>query len=409
MKGLPTAPAGATVGDVGSLGWDLGAGHLPTPVAVLTWSAVEHNAAVMADYCAARDVSLAPHGKTTMAPQIVDVQLAHGAWGITVGSAAQARTFAEFGVNRLVLANQVDDPAGLREIARLINNHGALELLVIVDSARGVELMDDVLADLGVARPLGVLAELGIPGGRTGSRTIGGLVDIGRAAARSRSVRLRGVEGYEGVIGGDAEAGTLDAIDDFLDTMVAGLRRLEMEGLLGDEVDPILTAGGSAYFDRVVDRFAGVGPGVHSVLRSGCYIAHDHGKYHRLSPLDGRAVGGPRLQPALEVWASVVSTPETGRGILNAGRRDLSFDAGLPVVVKVQRRGSEVVPIRSGFEVLKLMDQHAILSADGSVVVEQGDMVALGVSHPCTTFDKWRIMPVVDDDGAVIDAVMTFF
>ena len=248
-------------------------------------------------------------------------------------------------------------------------------------------------------------------GGRTGSRSVDGLVDIGRAAARSRSLRLRGVEGYEGVIGGDADAPALDAVDRFLDTMVEAIERLEAERLLADESDAILTAGGSVYFDRVADRFASVGPGIRPVLRSGCYIAHDHGKYRRLSPLDGRADAGTEaLLPALTVWCSVVSTPEPGLVILNAGRRDVSFDAGLPVVVKLQRRGDEeAVGVIGGFEVVKLMDQHAIVRTDGSVMVEQGDMVALGVSHPCTTFDKWRVMPVVDDDGAVIDAVMTFF
>jgi D-serine dehydratase len=410
MKGLPAAPQGSTLGDIGSLGWKVGADHLPTPVAVLKWAALEHNAAVMAGYCARHDVLLAPHGKTTMAPQIVDVQLAHGAWGITAGSVTQTRLYAEFGVDRIILANQVDDPAGLRELARLLDANGSLELWVIVDSVDGVELMDEVLADQGLSRRLGVLAELGVPGGRTGSRSVDDLIDVGRAVSRSRSLRLNGVEGYEGVIGGDAALQTQAAIGAFLDDMVRGIRRLEEERLLEGDGKAILTAGGSAYFDMVVDRFAEAGSGTRRVLRSGCYIAHDHGKYRRLSPLDGRAEAGPRLLPALEVWSSVVSVPEPGLIILNAGRRDLSFDAGLPVVVGVKRRGEEdAEPVSGGFEVVKLMDQHAIVRTDGSVEARQGDVVVLGVSHPCTTFDKWRVMPIVDDDGVVIDALMTFF
>jgi D-serine deaminase-like pyridoxal phosphate-dependent protein len=38
-----------------------------------------------------------------------------------------------------------------------------------------------------------------------------------------------------------------------------------------------------------------------------------------------------------------------------------------------------------------------------------GDEMELGVSHPCTTFDKWRRLPVVDDDGRVVDVLTTFF
>ena len=41
--------------------------------------------------------------------------------------------------------------------------------------------------------------------------------------------------------------------------------------------------------------------------------------------------------------------------------------------------------------------------------VRVGDLVGLGISHPCTTFDKWQVVYVVDDDYAIVDAVKTFF
>lgn len=409
MKGLPPTPPGATLGDIGTFGWSLHAGDLPTPVAVVAASAVEHNARVMADYCVSHGVSLAPHGKTTMAPQLIDIQLAHGAWAITAATVAQTRLLFDFGVRRVLLANEVADPAGLRELESLLRADESREVLVLVDSVRGVELMDEALTTLAQIRPVPVLAELGVPGGRTGARTIDEIVAVARAVGGARSLRLVGVEGYEGLVGGGESASQHD-VDAFLDAMVVALRRIEEEGLLDADSEPILSAGGSLFFDRVVDRFAAVATEVRVVLRSGCYITHDHGKYMRSSPLDGRSSGGPRLRPALEVWSSVVSTPEPGLVVLDAGRRDLSFDAGLPVVVKLRRSGEQdVVDVTKGFEVVKLMDQHAILKADGSVVVRQGDVVALGVSHPCTTFDKWRVMPVVDDDGVVVDGLMTFF
>ena len=76
MKGLPTAPPGSTVGDIGEFGWSVINGDLPTPFAAVSPSALEHNARLMAEYCARRGVSLAPHAKTTMAPQLIDLQLA---------------------------------------------------------------------------------------------------------------------------------------------------------------------------------------------------------------------------------------------------------------------------------------------------------------------------------------------
>ena len=41
--------------------------------------------------------------------------------------------------------------------------------------------------------------------------------------------------------------------------------------------------------------------------------------------------------------------------------------------------------------------------------LEPGDEVELGISHPCTTFDKWRWIPVVDDEDRIVDVLRTFF
>jgi D-serine deaminase-like pyridoxal phosphate-dependent protein len=42
-----------------------------------------------------------------------------------------------------------------------------------------------------------------------------------------------------------------------------------------------------------------------------------------------------------------------------------------------------------------------------------GDVVRLGLSHPCTAFDKWRLVPVITDhtqpDPYVVDLIHTFF
>jgi D-serine deaminase-like pyridoxal phosphate-dependent protein len=59
--------------------------------------------------------------------------------------------------------------------------------------------------------------------------------------------------------------------------------------------------------------------------------------------------------------------------------------------------------------VTSVNDQHLFLSVSPEVVLEVGDVVRLGLSHPCTVFDKWQLLPVVDDDGIVVDLVRTFF
>jgi D-serine dehydratase len=55
-------------------------------------------------------------------------------------------------------------------------------------------------------------------------------------------------------------------------------------------------------------------------------------------------------------------------------------------------------------------DQHAYLRfASAQTAPRVGDRVGLGISHPCTTFDKWRWMAMVDEHYDVVDAITTHF
>ena len=57
----------------------------------------------------------------------------------------------------------------------------------------------------------------------------------------------------------------------------------------------------------------------------------------------------------------------------------------------------------------RLDDQHAYVSLPPGTDLAPGDLLCMGVSHPCMTFDKWRVIPVTDDDYRVTDVVYTFF
>ena len=81
-KGFPQDRPPVRLGEVGALGLRLTEAELDFPVAVLKRSALEHNAKWMAEFIRRSGVSLCPHGKTTMAPQLFHRQLADGAWGI---------------------------------------------------------------------------------------------------------------------------------------------------------------------------------------------------------------------------------------------------------------------------------------------------------------------------------------
>jgi len=380
-------------------------GAFMMPLLVLRDSALTRNARAMAAWCASAGVRLSPHGKTTMAPQLFARQLAAGAWGITAATINQAQVYRAFGIDRILIANELADRAGIGWLAAEMTADQDWECYAYADSLAGVELLDDALSAGGATRPLPVLIELGFPGGRTGCRNLAEASAVAAAVRRTRWLRLAGAAGFEGGLGADSSAATLDA--------VAGYCR-QLRALGESLAGPVISAGGSLFFDIVARELTSPAGGAAArettaptvILRSGCYLTHDHRLYATTGP-DARR-DGPGLIPAMELWAPVLSRPEREFALACAGRRDASFDQGMPVPLRVRRPGGEELPADQ-MTVTRLDDQHAYVRVPRDSGLAPGDLICLGISHPCTTFDKWRVIPVVDDAGRVIDAVHTFF
>lgn len=376
---------------------------LSTPFAVLSESALSHNVDLMARWCREHGVELQPHGKTSMAPALFRRQLAAGATGITAATPAQVRVMREHGVPAVQLANELVQPAEARWVGEQLAADPSFSFTCWVDSPEGVALLDEAVAPTGAV--VDVLLEIGAFGGRTGCRTAEQRAAVRAAVDAAPHVRLVGVAGYEGAYAGDRTAESLEIVRSY----VGALRAAAEE--LGDlDVPVVLSAGGSMFYDLIAEVLT---PGwaagsARVVLRSGCYVAHDSGMFHRNSPLDGPDAP-ERLRPALTVWGSVISRPEPTMAFLDVGRRDISFDQGLPLALRHLAAGSgHPVPL-DGVAVTALNDQHTFLDVPADSELAVGDRVELGVSHPCTTFDKWRRIPVVDDQAAVVDVVETYF
>ncbi len=414
-KALPPSCWGLTVREVIDLRLRLS--QLPTPVLTLSERTLAGNIDGLAGWVRERGLDLAPHGKTTMSPELWARQLDSGAWGITVANLAQLAVARSFGVERVMVANMLLSPLGLRWLAGETSRADGFDVLVWADSVEAVRIMQDALADLQAASPLRVLVELGGPGGRTGARDLAAAVQVAQAVASSDALRLAGVAGYEGALAHDSDSTSLATVSAYLERLVALHRALVSEQLYEKTTVPVVSAGGSAYFDLVADV---LGPltddGVEVVLRSGAYVAHDDGFYRSISPLgDKPRTEGPHLESAMHGWVRVTSQPEPGLALFDAGKRDLPFDEGLPEVQLRRPREGEVGAARVAAEVTALNDQHGFLAFDpeGPAPVVVGDELRLGLSHPCTAFDKWGLVPVIDDadevDPLVVDLVRTFF
>ena len=379
------------------------------PVLVLREAALQHNIDAMASYCAAAGVGLAPHGKTTMAAQIIARQLAAGAWGMTAATIAQVQVFRAFGVPRVLIANELTDRGGIEWLAAELAADPGFECYAYVDSIQGVTLLDGLLRAARATRPLPVLVELGQPGGRTGCRSTAEALAVAAAAESAGLLRLAGAAGFEGSISAGSAAATLAAVASFC----RDLRTLgDLLPADPDGIGHLLSAGGSAYFDIVVRELTAARPGrprPQVLLRGGAYVTHDHGHYAAIAPGPGQpGRAGPELVPALELWAPVLSRPEPGIAVAGAGRRDVAFDLGLPVPLRILRGDGSEAPAGQ-LRVARLDDQHAYLDVPPESALAPGDLLCLGISHPCTTMDKWRVIPVADEQYRVIDAVRTFF
>lgn len=412
-KGLPPH-APADLAEIPRLGWNAFTANFHLPMAVLLESAIRHNSATMAAFCLRRGVSLAPHGKTTMAPDLFRIQLEDGAWAISAATVWQARTMKAAGVPRVLIANEVVTAPEIRWLGEVSGGDDGFEVLCFVDSLDAVRLMERVLAENPPRRPVAVLVELGFIGGRTGARTIKDALEVALAVRDARYLELRGTAGFEGIILAERDGRPArDLAQEYLQDVHRLTVQIDQAGGFSSVAEVIVTAGGSAWFDLVAEEFARIriGRPVRPVVRSGCYLTHDDGGYDPVfSPMGSSArvaAKEGRLRAALEVWGAVLSRPEPTRAIVGIGKRDISPDAGPPRVRGARRaNGAAISPMAT---VTALNDQHAYLELQPDSPLAVGDLVALGVPHPCTTFDKWRVIPMVDDNYRIRRMVRTYF
>jgi len=403
-KGIPFDAPPLRVSDIGRQGWNVVSGSCPLPLAVLRTEALAANSAWMMAFARQHDLLLAPHGKTTMAPALFERQLRDGAWAMTVATAQQLAVCLSLGLHRIILANQ---PVGQTVDAcfAALERIPKLELYVLADSLEGVAVLAARAAQMRAGTPaLRVLVEIGVAGARTGCRTLVG------AIAAVPGLMLAGVEAFEGVLPDTT------AVASLMSRVIEAAQAIDARGLFAGDI--VLSAGGSAFFDLVAADLEPVrlSRPVLRVLRSGCYLTLDHFGYaqefERVLRERRLAVPPGGLQPALEVWSYVQSRPDPDKVLLTMGKRDVGYDAGLPQPIRWFRPGGGMAApaaMPEGCFITGLNDQHAHMKIAPEAPFAVGDMIAVGIAHPCTTFERWQLLMLVDERLDVVGAVRTLF
>jgi D-serine dehydratase len=414
-KGFPGHLAPIDLKAVGAQQWHVLKGDLPFPLAVIRQSALLHNLQWMQNFCNERDLDIAPHGKTTMSPELYHLQLDAGAWGISFATVFQASMGARHGVKRIIIANQVYQAPDLDALAGLLSSYPDLRVYFLIDSAAQLEAITQWRMHSPSKADFTVLIELGIEGQRTGCRDHAQALDLARRIKATAHLQLCGIETYEGALATCNHAHDETHVAALMARVQQLAMACEAEDLFEhDEV--MLTAGGSAIFDLVAKNLKPhLKRPARGILRSGCYLTHDHVQYRKMLQCVGERLNlRETLKPALEVIASVQSCPEPGLALLTMGKRDVSYDLDLPVALWRATLGdAQTRGVPAHWQLTALNDQHAYLRYDASALLNEqpqlGQLVGCGISHPCTTFDKWRWMPVIDDQFKVVSAISVNF
>ncbi len=425
-KGLPPLADGLPVSRIPALSLNVLRGELPFPVMVIREAALMANIRSLARAADDAGVSLAPHGKTTMAPQIFDLQLTAGAWAITLANMHQAAIAAHFGVPRILVANSITADADIARLAQISQHH---EIIVTSDSAAHAQRLATRLTAWGLQQPVPVLVEYGIPGQRCGCRNRDQVRDVVSEILRHPSALVpAGIIGYEGLLESGKRDAEAHAVIAWMGELLQAANCLRSCALYKNEC--IISAGGSAFIDLVLDFMQANRPGYphRFVLRSGCAVAHDDGWYAGFSSaMHARNPHAPKLQPVLELWSIVQGRPEPDIVILSFGKRDCPYDAGLPVpkLARLTVPAAEESPLPGMsptpgdlplvaldpalYQIDRLYDQHARLRCPDTSPLQVGDLVACGISHPCGAFDRWQWIPTVNESYSVTDLIRTFF
>ena len=373
---------------------NLFASQFQFPIMVLKESALKNNISVMAEYCRSVGAELAPHVKTTMSPQIAQMQVDAGAWALTIANFWQAEIFRNFGFKKLIIANEVLDKSAIAKIAKL-NAKNKAEIIFYVDSLAGLNIVKAATPKNG---KINLFIEIGTDHGRGGVRDLAVVKEIAESIKKDARLHLRGVTGFEGAVPNAARNSEGEsAVHAFCKKIVeAGEIAYEFKS---DEKF-IVSAGGSAFFEIVAEELNKFSKPKILLLRSGGYVTHDHIYYEEIYPFKNT---GKPLLPAIEVWSQVLSNPETGFGVLNLGKRDIGCDLHNPI--PFAKYTGKVEKFNGAIE--KLNDQHGFMRSPDKFAV--ADLIGLGISHPCTTFDKWKLIPLVNDQYDVVDLIHTFF
>ena len=345
--------------------------EVDTPALLLHMNAVERNIAKMAAFFKDKPCKLRPHIKTHKLPLIAHRQIEAGAIGITCAKLGEAKIFLEAGIRNVLIGNEI---VGKEKIERLVHLAGYGDLICAVDNLDNAREISEAAG--GIGRRMSVLVDINVGLNRCGVQPGKPALELVQKVTQLKHLTFRGIMGYEGGLFINDLEGKKKKCMECNQKLVETKDLIEKNGFRVE----IVTAGGSntfnltGFYPRITD------------IQVGSYVTMDaHNKFYGLD-----------FEQAITVMATVISRPEKGRAVTDAGMKSLSTDEGLPI---------SKTP---GIVLSKLNEEHGHLAIENpDHRLKAGDKIEIIPSHGCTTIPLYDRYVVIRDDH--VESVMEIY
>ena len=351
--------------------------EVDTPAVVVDLAKLKRNIQDMASFAAQAGVSLRPHVKAHKMLSIARLQLSAGACGLAVAKLGEAEVMLESGCQDILVANQVVTP---EKIQRLIHLSEKAKIACAVDSADNALALSQAAHSRGKKIP--VLIEID-----TGLRRCGVLpgqpvIDLAKTVASLRGLRL---EGFMTHAGHAYAAKNLEEVKwvgqregEILAEMAEKLRRLGLPC-------QVVSVGSTP-----TARYAGKVPGV-TEIRPGNYVFYDAVQV---------ALGvAQEEQCALTVIATVISRPDPGRAVIDAGSKVLALDRGAHGTASVH--GFGLIKGHPEYVLERLSEEHGIISLPPGADLRIGEKLEIIPNHACPVVNLCDTVVVTEEDKVI--------
>lgn len=289
---------------------------LPTPALLIDADALDRNLDAMSAHLASHGKGARPHSKTHKCPPLAKKQIERGAVGICCAKPSEALVMVRAGVKPVLLTSPVLDPDKLALLCRENIDTAEPDITLVIDSELGLERAEQAARDAGAQ--LGVVIDIDVAMGRTGTRSVDDLLRFAERAAASNHLVYQGVQHYAGHVQ------HIQSFNERRDASLALWAEVEqrIDALDNRGMSPgIVTGAGTGTFDIdvAVDRLTD--------LQVGSYAVMDQ-EYRVIE--SSAADQFVAFEPALTVLCSVISEPTDVTATVDGGYKSFASDTVPP-------------------------------------------------------------------------------